>query len=539
MLILNKKSKKKPLFKKKNQKNKRKTAKNRSLVFRFFHFMFRILKNQIVIGILMGFFFVYLAHEGIRHTGTDAFCAVCHVHPEATYSWKKSTHYKNESGVVVHCIECHLPPDGIRYITEKARLGLKDAYGTLFKDTENIDWESKSSLEHAVTYTFDSSCVRCHDDLYSLGLSPKGVQAHEYYMEKSDTISCINCHITVGHFQEAPDEEFDYLAEEKFEQPEYPPPSGEFSTYTETIPGTEVAFNMIAVPGGTFSMGSPADEQFRNDDESALRTVEITSFWMGEIELTWREFDVYYRETSVKGKTYEGAVQAETASQSSDEPEVDAVTGPTPPYGSPSQGWGKGSRPAITMTYHTAVRYCEWLSEKTGDRYRLPTEAEWEYACRAGTEGPYFFEGEPKKLTQRAWKNRLFGIDSSVIGNHVWYDLNSTGKTQPAYSSEPNPWGLYNMLGNVKELCSDWYSETPSANGGESAVADPQGPSSGTEHVVRGGSYRSDPADLRVAARGMTDHDEWMMTDPQSPKSIWWYSDVKDVGFRLVREIAE
>ncbi|MFC1541394.1 SUMF1/EgtB/PvdO family nonheme iron enzyme [Candidatus Latescibacterota bacterium] len=526
------------IFNKKKSGSKNKKSKKRSIIHTFFHLIIRCLKSQIFIGILIGFLILFLAHEGIRHTSTDTFCAVCHVHPEATYSWKKSTHYKNESGVVVHCIECHLPPDGIRYFSEKTRLGLKDAYGTIFKDTENIDWDAKSVLEHAVTYTFDSSCIRCHDDLYSLGLTPKGVQAHEYYMKMKDTISCINCHITVGHFQKKPDEEFDYLAEEAFEQPEYPLYSGEFANYSETIPGTDVTFNMVAISGGTFNMGSPETEQYRNTDESLPLSVEISSFWMGETELTWREFDFYYRETSVKGRNYNESLETETVSLSEETVEVDAVTGPTPPYGSPSQGWGKGSRPAITMTYHTAVKYCEWLSEKTGATYRLPTEAEWEYACRAGTTKPYYFEGEPKKLTQRKWTNKLFGIDSSIIDKHVWYASNSSDKTQPAYSSEPNAWGLYNMLGNVKEFCLDWYIPDPFTNyDGASVIVNPSGPEHGTEHVVRGGSFRTDPADLRSAARDRTYHDEWMMTDPQSPKSIWWYSDVKDVGFRIVCEI--
>ena len=519
-------------------KRKRKKTKKKLLFIKFLHFFIRCFKNKLVQGICIGFFLVFLAHEGIRHTSTDTFCTLCHIHPEATYSWKKSTHYKNESGVVVHCIECHLPPDGIEYFKEKIRLGLKDAFGTVFKDTETIDWEAKSVLEHAVTHTFDSSCVRCHDDLYSLGLTPKGVQAHEYYMKMKDKISCINCHITVGHFQEKPEEEFDFLAEEKFEQPTYSHDTGEFITYTEIIPGTDVKFNMIAVPGGTFTMGSPNTEQYRNDDEDPERQVRLSRFWMGETEVTWREFDVYYEQTSVKSKNDDASILAEETSVSDDTSGVDAVTGPTPPYGSPDQGWGKRSRPAITMTHHTAVKYCEWLSAVTGKKYRLPTEAEWEYACRAGTTGPYYFDGEPEKLTSRAWTNRLFGIDDSIIKKYVWYDGNSSDKTQLSYSNEPNPRGLYNMLGNVKEFCLDWY--TPDAYNmypEDGLIINPAGPESGTEHVVRGGSYKSDPVDIRSAARDRTYHDKWLLTDPQSPKSIWWYSDSKDVGFRIIREV--
>ena len=94
------------------------------------------------------------------------------------------------------------------------------------------------------------------------------------------------------------------------------------------------------------------------------------------------------------------------------------------------------------------------------------------------------------------------------------------------------------MLGNVKEFCLDWY--TPDAYNmypEDGLIINPAGPESGTEHVVRGGSYKSDPADIRSAARDRTYHDKWLLTDPQSPKSIWWYSDSKDVGFRIVREV--
>jgi formylglycine-generating enzyme required for sulfatase activity len=95
------------------------------------------------------------------------------------------------------------------------------------------------------------------------------------------------------------------------------------------------------------------------------------------------------------------------------------------------------------------------------------------------------------------------------------------------------------MLGNVREFCLDWYDPEAYAHLPDSEVLDPRGPASGQEHVIRGGSYRSDAADLRCAARDHTRHDEWLLTDPQSPKSIWWYSDCTDVGFRVVREYDE
>ncbi len=525
-------------MKRKSKKSKNKSLFSRALIL----FLKLCFFNKISLGIWIGFFLVFLFNKSLYYTSTDMFCFICHVHPQATYSWKKSTHYKNKSGVVVHCIECHLPPGGIHYLVEKSRLGVRDIYGYYFKDTEKIDWEAKSVREYANTYTYDNSCMRCHDDLYSLELSPKGVQAHEYYMEKKGQIYCINCHLTVGHFQEEP-EEIDYLAEEKIEIPSYLSDTGEFANYTEGIDTTEVTFNMIAIPGGTFLLGSPESEPYRNADEGPPCEVRVSSFWMGETEVSWREFEVYYDRTST-GKKDEidtlpdsEASYDDGTSDSEDQPEVDAVTGPTPPYGAPDQGWGRGSRPVITMTHYTVVKYCEWLSEITGKKYRLPTEAEWEYACRAGTTEPYYFEGDPGKLTKKKWKNRLFGTDDSIINKYTWYKGNSSRKTQPAYTNEPNPWGLYNMLGNVKEFCLDWYTpEAYRAYRGDGPIIDPGGPANGTEHVIRGGSYNSDPSDIRSAARDHTRHDKWMLTDPQSPKSIWWYSDSKDVGFRIVRE---
>lgn len=505
----------------------------------FFRIFWRILVRfrLVVIGIVLGVLIVFASHTGLEYSSTDTFCDACHVHPHVTYSWKKSTHFKNKSGVVVHCTECHLPPGGPAYLIEKSRLGIRDAYATVFKDTETIDWEFKSTLEHATTYMYDSSCIHCHSDLYSLGLSPKGVEAHEYYMKNTDKLRCINCHIAVGHYREEPVEEIDYLAQEKIEVPSYPSDTGEFASYTEDILGTGVTFNMIAVPGGTFNMGSPQGESYRGEDEAGGPVkVTLSQYWIGEIEVSWREYDLFYAMTSDRGKN-KGGEEPEIKPASYEEPKnVDAVTGPTPPYGSPDQGWGKGLRPAITMTHHAAVRYCEWLSKVTGKKYRLPTEAEWEYACRAGSAGPYYFEGDPKEFTLTSWKNRLFGVDTTVFDSYIWSVINSKNKTQLPYRNKPNPWGLYNMLGNVREFCGDWYAPDIYTTYSGQNVVDPKGPSSGKEHVVRGGSYTTDPSGLRSAARDHTYHDRWLMTDPQSPKSVWWYSDTKEVGFRVVRE---
>ncbi len=109
---------------------------------------------------------------------------------------------------------------------------------------------------------------------------------------------------------------------------------------------------------------------------------------------------------------------------------MDAISGPTPPWGAPDQGWGRGSRPAITMTWQAANVYCEWLSQVTGKKYRLPTEAEWEYAARGGSEKPYFFDGDPGKYTSKGFLKKIFGTDTSLISSNVIYKENSLAKTQ-------------------------------------------------------------------------------------------------------------
>jgi formylglycine-generating enzyme len=478
-------------------------------------------------GFVFSLLMVFSLHTGIEYTSTDKFCdQTCHVHPHATQSWIKSTHYSNKSGVVTHCIDCHLPAGGVEYYTEKARLGAQDVYGKLFKDIRKIDWQSKSSLDEAVTFTYDSSCIRCHVNLFTVGLSKKGVDAHLHYQRFKEKMLCINCHLHVGHYTDKKAAEV--LEPEAEDFSGFPDRVEGFKNYAETLPGSTVKFALVAVPGGSFLMGSPDSEPYRRADEGPVRKVKLSPFWIGRTEVSWKEYEVFYAQRGTKGK------------HDDNDKAPAAVTGPTPPYGSPDQGWGKGSRPAITMTHHAAVIYCQWLSSVTGKKFRLPTEAEWEYACRAGTTTPYFFAGDPSRFTARSWLNKIRGIKTSPIGEYVRYRANSGRRTSPPSASKPNPWGLVNMLGNVKEFCLDWYevraySRYPAS---EESV-NPRGPESGKEHVIRGGSYKTDAADLRSAVRDFTRTDAWLMTDPQSPKSIWWYSDSNDVGFRVVREYEE
>jgi formylglycine-generating enzyme required for sulfatase activity/nitrate/TMAO reductase-like tetraheme cytochrome c subunit len=463
-------------------------------------------------------------------TSSDEFCESCHVHPQATISWRQSTHYTTKSGMVVHCVECHLPPGGVAYAAQKTRLGIRDAFGKVFKSQDSALWAEASQLEHAKTHVFRESCLDCHPNLYPVELTDKGEEAHLHYERLADELRCLNCHLHVGHYDPNADKEIDFGFSDVADAEVFDAPAvvEGFIDYTEFVPGTSVSFAMVAIPGGTFEMGSPASEQYRRDDEGPQHTVTVSPFWMGRVEVTWNEFEAWYGATRAEGRTDTRLMEQE---------DIDAITGATPPYVPPDQGWGRGERPAITMTPHAAEQYCRWLSMMTGKRYRLPTEAEWEYAARGGTASAYFFEGEPKQLTTRRFWNRLFGRNTETLDAHVIYDGNSGGRTQPPGEVEPNPFGLVNMLGNVREFTLDWYAaETYRERAQEATIVDPAGPSSGDERVVRGGSFRSDPADLRLAAREHTRTDACLMTDPQSPKSQWWYSDCSDIGFRVVRE---
>ncbi len=489
-------------------------------------------KYLLLITFITGVIFVLIIRTGLRYTSADPFCDACHVHPHSTLSWKQSTHKDTKSGTVVHCVDCHLPPDGLAYVAEKMKSGGRDLFATVFKDVSKINWDLKSRREYAVRFTYENSCLHCHQNLFSKGLSKKGQDAHLYYEQNIEKLRCINCHLEVGHYHEKSIEvvSHDTLKHGKVIFSE-PAKVDSFVNFVENIPGTTVSFEMIAIPGGTFLMGSPENEPYRDNDESPRAKVKISPFWMGRAEVSWDEYEAFIKQTGIQGRTENQYASTKNIST------IDVVTGPTPAYGNPDQGWGKGKRPAITMTHYAAMKYCEWLSTATGKNYRLPTEAEWEYAARANSEGSYFFEGDPRKFTQNRFWNRLFGADTSVINSYVIYAGNSAGMTHPSDRVKSNPFGLVNMLGNVKEFCTDWYSPDIYLNFSKEAILlDPKGAENGKEHVIRGGSFKCDAINVRVADRDHTHHDAWMVTDPQMPKSLWWYSDVNDVGFRIVCE---
>lgn len=498
------------------------------------------MKNRwiwIIPGIILGFLIFSAGSVMVTRTSTNEYCESCHVHPQATSSWKQSVHYVTASGTQTSCVECHLPPHGQGYLVEKVKTGVRDIWGKWTKDSADFNWEEKSQLEFARKHVYESSCINCHKNLFPPELSTEGSDAHIYYTnfrDKQPDLQCINCHLNAGHYIEGyvHGGNTGFAAIEVANKVVYDKPAkvDGFSNFTELIPKSTVSFNMIAIPGGEFQIGSPEDEPFRESDEGPVANVKVDSFFMAEIEVSWDEYLAFYAQTSGEGRS----TDTEGARVSGKGP--DAITGATPPYGQPDQGWGKGKRPAISISYHAAETYCKWLSLVTGKTYRLPTEAEWEYACRGGTSGPYFFEGDPRKFERTGLRSKIMSNDTAVINSYVVYTENSRTKTQEPDFVNANPFGLKNMLGNVAEFCSDWYQPDAYAAYAGSVAVNPKGPVSGTERVVRGGSYKDPAGKVRCASRDHTWTDAWLRTDPQIPKSIWWYSDCFFVGFRVVCE---
>jgi formylglycine-generating enzyme required for sulfatase activity len=287
--------------------------------------------------------------------------------------------------------------------------------------------------------------------------------------------------------------------------------ASELTAYTETIPGSEVKFEMVPIVGGTFTMGSPESEKGRGEDEGPQHEVRVGPFWMGKFEVTWDEYDLFAFSRDIKkGQKIESS-------------KLDGYSRPTPPYADESFGYGKGRLPAISITYHAAMEYCRWLSSKTGKSYRLPTEAEWEYAARAGTKTPYSFS------------------DSTKLGDYSWFTGNSDASPQKVGTKKPNPWGLHDMHGNVSEWCLDQYRADfyRTFKRGEVALSPVLLPDHMRyPHVVRGGSWDDDAHLLRSAAR-RSSNKEWSRRDPQKPQSIWWHTEAITVGFRIVRPVEE
>jgi len=209
-----------------------------------------------------------------------------------------------------------------------------------------------------------------------------------------------------------------------------------------TAKTNSVGMQFAAIPAGEFTMGSPASEAGRSNDETQHHVRISKPFLMATTMVTQGQWQ------KVMGNN-------------------------------PSNFKGDDNLPVETVTWDDAVDFCKKLSEKEGLKYRLPTEAEWEYACRAGTTTEY---------------NTGDGEDALKEGG--WYSGNSDQKTHPVGQKKPNAWGLYDMHGNVWQWCSDWYGDYPGAD-----ASDPQGVDNGSARVLRGGCWFNNPDCCRAAFR--------------------------------------
>lgn len=282
------------------------------------------------------------------------------------------------------------------------------------------------------------------------------------------------------------------------------------SDYRHEIPETGEPYDMVAIKGGDFVMGSPPEEKGRKPDEGPQRQISVEPFWMGKFEITWDQYEPFM--ITDFARNADGTL----VSRGPDCPLHHAVSMPTTPYSEMSFGMGSWDHPAICMTQHAASKYCQWLSAQTGHYYRLPTEAEWEYACRAGTTTAYYFGNDPDKLGDY----EVFDPDQTRTG----YEKIGTKK--------PNPWGLHDMHGNVMEWCLDQYLANAYRGERETVPATALYP-----RVARGGSWYDTAELLRSAVRTPSDPN-WKIQDPQSPKSIWYLTDATWLGFRIVRPLA-
>ncbi len=277
-----------------------------------------------------------------------------------------------------------------------------------------------------------------------------------------------------------------------------------FEPYDQAIKNSKEKISMIPVQGGEFVIGSPAMEAGRNEDEGPQKKIKISPFWMSKYEITWDTYLVFQNR------------ELETAGQT----KVDAIARPTKPYVEMSFGQGKnGGFPVCNVTQYAARAYCKWLYQTTGVFYRLPTEAEWEYAARAGSTSPYYF-----------------GDDSKVLGDYAWYFENSDGAYKKVGLKKPNQWGFYDMYGNVSEWTSDQYFAESYGKIKDGDVDPYFSPNDLYPHTIRGGSWDDDPQLLRSAARAYSTP-KLKQIDPQIPRSNWWMTNAPFLGFRIVRPV--
>ena len=286
-----------------------------------------------------------------------------------------------------------------------------------------------------------------------------------------------------------------------------------FQPYNQKIIGNNYNLEMIPINGGDFFMGSPSNEKNRMADEGPVHRVRLEPFWMAKYETTWDLYHLFMNRNIDEN-------QPDFNSQNEVNIEVDGVSGATTPYVEMSFGMGTDGYPAISMTQLAAKKFCKWLSAMTGNFYRLPTEAEWEYACRAGTNSAF-----------------SFGDDLSLLDDYAWFKNNSDESYHKVGLKKPNPWGLFDMHGNISEWTLDMHDVRAYQKYSGTLADNPyEKPTKLYPRVVRGGSWMNSDFKLRSASRQVSSK-QWKKQDPQIPRSIWWHTDAQFVGFRIIRPL--
>lgn len=278
-----------------------------------------------------------------------------------------------------------------------------------------------------------------------------------------------------------------------------------FAAYKETLK-TGAKFEMLPVQGGTFT--------WKGEKEGDILEVTLSPFWMGKTEVTWEEYEPFMLSQIPRQK--DGQVLDFMRAQIKND--IDFLARPTPPYHPMTFGMTRDGHPALSMTQHAANKYCQWLSYQTGHFYRLPTEAEWEYVCRAGSKTKYSWGDSPAEAEKYAW----LGGDA---GSHY----------QKPAQKKPNAWGFYDMHGNVLEWTLDQYVPNRQAYFGKKKVTNPWIKATQPyPHVTKGGHWKQKLTDITAAARHQSSA-KWKQSDPQDPKSLWYHTDTPWLGMRIVR----
>lgn len=277
-----------------------------------------------------------------------------------------------------------------------------------------------------------------------------------------------------------------------------------FRSYKIKIPNTEVQLRMVAIKDGNFNMGSTYSAVNSGEDERPIHHVELDPFWMAEHETTWELYQLFLNR-SVDSHRREGVKNPMIIV------DIDQIPRPDTIYTDSTGVQAQRTHPAVNMTQIEASAFCEWLSAMTGHYYRLPTEAEWEYACRAQRESEYHFD------------------KTESVDAYAWNRFTSNGSSHAVKGKKPNRWKLYDMLGNVAEWTIDHYTvrgyDSHNTKNPKVLLSEEDAPS-----VIRGGSWKKHPSALRCGAREALDpkweeYDEPVVRERMS----------ESVGFRVVR----